>query len=138
MLNPPTGTADVVVSFPATTGTAIDNRHAAAFVMFGAAQSAPEAVTTAGGDPGTDPTATAITPLTTGGMIVDVMTRGNTGSFVTTQAGQTERFDLSCTSSSSATSTKPVTSGGQSTSLGWDHSNPNRYAHSLAAFKPAP
>jgi len=138
LLNPPTGTAEVTVNFPTATANQIDNRHAAAFVIFGAAQSAPEAFSTAGGDPGADPTSTPITPLTTGGLVVDIMTRGNTGTFVTTQAGQTERFDLSCTSSSSATSTKPVTAGGQSTSLGWDHSNPNRYAHSLAAFGPAP
>jgi len=138
LLNPPTGTSNVVVNFPQATASAINNRHAGAFVIFNANQGAPEATATAGSDPGVDPTSTAITPLSTDGLIVDVITWGNTGSFVTTQAGQTERWEQSCTSSSSAASTKPVAAGGQSTSLGWDHSNPNRYAHSLAAFGPAP
>jgi hypothetical protein len=127
----------VVVTFPTTTGTSIDNRHAAALVLFAAAQQIPQATVTAGADATTDPVNTAITPLTIGGAIVDIMTRGNTGSFVTTQSGQVERFDLSCTSSSSATSTKPVAAASQ-TMLGWDHTNPNRYAHSLATFGPAP
>jgi hypothetical protein len=138
LLNPPTGTANVVINFPTTTASAIDNRHAGALVLFNAAQHTPEATASAGVDANTNPVNTAITPLTTGGLVVDIITRGNTGSFTTTQAGQVEQWDLSCTSSSSATSVKPVTAGGQQTLLGWNHSNPNRYAHSLAAFGPAP
>jgi hypothetical protein len=136
LLNPPTGTANVVVTFPATTGTAIDNRHAGAFVLFAAAQQAPEAIASAGANTSADPVNTGITPLTVGSTVVDVMTRGNTGTFLTTQSGQIERWEQSCTSSSSATSTKEVTGTGQ-TLLGWDHSNPNRYAHALAAFAPS-
>ena len=136
LLNPPTGSANVVVTFPATTGTAIDNRHAGAFVLFAAAQQAPEAIATAGANTSADPVSTGITPLTVGAAVVDVMTCGNTGTFLTTQSGQIERWEQSCTSSSSATSTKEVTGSGQ-TLLGWDHSNPNRYAHALAAFAPS-
>lgn len=136
LLNPPAGTANVVINFPTTAAGAIDNRHAGAFVLYNAAQQAPEATATAGANATTNPVNTAITPLTGGGIVVDVITRGNTGSYTTTQSGQVEQWDLSCTSSSSATSVKQVTSPGQ-TLLGWSHTNPIRYAHSLAAFAPS-
>ena len=133
----PTGTANVVITFPtAVANTPIDNRHAAAFVLTGAAQEAPEATATAGLDATTDPVNTNITPLTVGSLIVDVFTQGNTGTMVTTQSGQTERWEQSCTSSASAGSTKAVSSAVQP-ALGWDRTNPNRYAHSLAVFKAA-
>jgi hypothetical protein len=138
LLNPATGTADVIVNFPVTADPSpINNRHAGSFVLYNAAQQAPEVTATAGANATTNPINTAITPLTANGIVVDVMTRGNTGSFTTTQTGQVEQWDLSCTSSSSATSVKPVASPGQ-TLLGWSHTNPTYYAHSLAAFRPAP
>ena len=129
----------LVITFPATTGTAIDNRHAGAFVLFDAAQQAPQVTATAGANTGTNPVNTNISPSTGGSMIVDVSTRGNLGSFTTTQTGQTELWDQSCGNlgSSSAGSVKPVAAAGQTT-LGWSHTNANRYAHALAAFAPAP
>ena len=66
LLNPPTGTANVVIDFPTTTGGGIDNRHAGAFVMYNAAQQAPQAIATAGGNAGTNPVNTVITPRAPG------------------------------------------------------------------------
>jgi hypothetical protein len=138
LVNPPTGTANVVINFPTATGTPIDNRHAGAFVIYNAAQKAPEAVVSTGSTAATNTVNTNITPLSVGAIIVDVLTRGNTGTFTPTQtaSGQIARWQASCTSSSSATSTKQATSTSQ-TALGWSHSSPNRFAHALAAFAPA-
>jgi hypothetical protein len=137
LLSPPPGTANVAVTFPATTGTPIDNRHATAFVLYNAAQRAPEAVAAEGANATTNPIATSIAAASAGAWVVDVVTQGETGTFTPTQAGQVERSDVSCTSSSSAVSTKQAPAPG-STALGWSHSKPRRYAHALAAFAPAP
>jgi len=63
LLNPPTGTADVVINFPTTAGTGtaapIDNRHAGALVIYNAAQQAPETTATAGANANTNPVNTA-------------------------------------------------------------------------------
>jgi hypothetical protein len=133
LLNAPAGTANVTVTFPATVGNSIDNRHAGAFVLYNVAQQPPQAIATAGEDATTNPTSKSIT--TQNAWIVDVITRGNTGTFTPTQAAQTLRWQASCTSSSSATSTKEAPLAG-ATTLGWSHSAPNRYAHALAAFVP--
>jgi len=105
-------------------------------VLFNAAQEAPEVTATAGAEATTNPVNTDITPLTVGGVIVDVITQGNTGTFTTNQAGQTEQWEQSCTSSASAGPVKIVTGAAQTT-MGWSRTNPNRFSHSLATFKPA-
>jgi len=143
LLNPPTGTADVAITFPSTMGDAIDQRQAGAFVIYNAEQQPPE-VTTADGEEGmgiANPASTAINVPTANALVVDIMTWGNVGTFTPTEAGQMERWQQgSCTSSSSATSTREALSAGPLT-LGWAHSSApsagTRQAHSLAAFAPA-
>jgi hypothetical protein len=136
MLNPPVGTGDVTITFPATTGTAIDDRLAGAFVIYNVAQQAPEVTKSAGADALTNPVNTSITTLTDGAWVIDVMNQGGAGTFTTTQSGQTLRWQTSCGSSTLASSTKYARFAG-STTLGWSFSGPKRYAHALAAFKPA-
>ena len=104
-----------------------------AFLLYNVAQQPPQLTKIAGADALTNPVNTSITAPSAGAWIVDVFTQGDPGTFTTTQAGQSERFDVSCVSSSSATSTKPVTSAG-ATSLGWSHTSPRRYAHAMAIF----
>jgi hypothetical protein len=132
--NPPVGTANVTITFPSTTaGNLIDSRQAGAFLLRNVAQQPPQAIKTAGADRTTNPVITSIQTSSSGAWVVDVITQGNTGTFTPTEAGQVKRTEQSCTGSSNATSTKEVAAPA-TTSLGWSHSLPKRYAHSLAAF----
>jgi hypothetical protein len=137
LLNPPSGTADVVVTLPSATSNRIDNRHAGAMVLYDAAQQAPTEIANSGADATTNPVSTSIAIATSRSLVVDVITQGEAGAFLPNQAGQSERWDLSCGSSSSATSTREGALPG-SLLLGWSHSTPKRYSHALAAFRPAP
>ncbi len=137
LLNAPTGTADVVVTFPSATSNRIDNRHAGAMVLYGAAQQAPVSIANAGADATTNPISTAIAIATSESLVVDIVTQGEAGSFAPNQGGQSKRWEASCGSSSSATSTRDAALPGPLL-LGWSHSSPKRYAHALAAFRPAP
>jgi hypothetical protein len=137
LLNPATGTADVVVTLPSATTNRIDSRQAGAMVIYGAAQQAPTAIASAGADATANPISTTIAVATSRSLVVDVVTQGDAGSFVPNQAGQSERWDVTCGSSSSATATREGALPG-SLPLGWSHSSPRRYAHALAAFRPAP
>jgi hypothetical protein len=136
LLNPPAGTANVDVTFPAKVGNAIDVRQAGAFVLYNVAQQAPQATKAAGANATTNPVNTSITTLTANSWVVDVITQGNTGTFTTTQAGQTLRWQQACGPSSAAGSTKEVATAGSAV-LGWSHSRAKRYSHALAAFAPA-
>jgi hypothetical protein len=136
LLNPPTGNANVTVNFPKTVAGSIDNRHGAAFVVYQAAQAAP-VTAGAGAEATTNPVFTALDVGVAGALVVDVITQGERGSFTAQSVGQIERWDRSCSSSNSAGSTVSVTSPGV-VQLGWRHTLPRRYAHSLAAFRPAP
>jgi hypothetical protein len=136
MLAPPSGVADVVIQFPQDTTSAINNRQVGAFVLYGAAQQAPNATATNGADNKANPVSSDILVSAQNAMVVDALVRGNTGTFTTTGAGQVERWQRSCRSSSMATSTLEAGSAGIY-SLGWSHSNPGRFAHALAAFTPA-
>jgi hypothetical protein len=109
---------------------------AGAFVVYNVAQQAPEAVKSAGADALTNPVNTSLTTLTDGAWVIDVMNQGGAGTFTTTQSGQTLRWQTSCGTSTLGSSTKSVSPPG-STTLGWSHSGPKRYAHALAAFAPA-
>jgi hypothetical protein len=106
-------------------------------VLYGAAQQAPEAIASAGADATTNPIVTSIAVTTPRALVVDVVTQGDAGSFAPTQVGQSERGDVSCGSSSSAMSTREA-GGPGSLPLGWSHTSARRYAHALAAFRPAP
>jgi hypothetical protein len=142
LLNPPTGTADVAITFPSTVGSAIDQRQAGAFVIYNAEQQPPEAIKADGaegvGIP--NPSSTAINVLTENALVVDIMTWGNPGTFTPTEADQMGRWQESCSSSSSAMSTREAMSAGP-LPLGFQHSSApsagTRQAHSLAAFAPA-
>jgi hypothetical protein len=136
LLAPPSGTASVVITFPSATSSAIDNRHAGAFVIHGAAQVLPEAIRSVGADAATNPVSTTIAVATSGALAVDILSRGNTGTFTPLAVDQVERFETSCTSSGSATSTKRVTTAG-TVAFTWSHTAPNRFAHAIAAFRPA-
>jgi hypothetical protein len=136
LLDPPAGTANVAITFPATLGTPVDNRLAGAAVLYNAAQQAPEVAAAAGADATTNPITTGIGTFTDGALIVDAVTQGAPGTFTATESGQTTRWQLACGGSALATSTKPTPSSG-AVFLGWSHSAPKRYAHALAAFAPA-
>ncbi len=136
LLNPPSGTANAVINFATNTSGAIDNRHAGAFVIYRAAQQAPVRTASSGADAISNPVLTSLDVPMNGAMVVDVMTQGEQGSYTAQTLGQTERWDRTCTSSSSAGSTYTVTSSGD-VAVGWRHSSPRRYAHSVAAFRPA-
>ena len=81
---------------------------------------------------------TNITTQTDNAWVVDVVGGGDTGSFSTPTNGMVERFDVTSDSSTAAGSTRAVGSA-QQTMISWAHSsaNPNRLAHSVAAFAPA-
>ena len=142
LLNPPTGVADVVVTFPgdlpAETQNMVDNRHAGALVLYNADQTAPVLIATDGAETGANAaTPLSIGPVTPESILVDVYSDGNLGTLAPTEADQIERWEGGCASSVSATSTRSVTSAGSAT-LGWTHSNPRRYAHSAVQFGPQP
>jgi hypothetical protein len=105
--------------------------------LYDAAQQAPEAFASSGADTSADPLSTEIEVVTPNAWVVDAFVRGNVGTFATTRSGQIERWQRSCSSSSMATSTLEADAAGLY-SMGWDHSNPTRYAHALAVFAPAP
>ena len=136
LLAPPTGIADIIVTLPNAFSSAINNRQIGAFVLHGAAQGAPEATVSTGSEMFMNPVASVINALTPGALAVDVFAQGNTGLFTPTQPGQVERWQESCSSSSAASSTLEVQAAGAQ-SLGWHHSNPRRYAHSIAVFAPS-
>jgi hypothetical protein len=136
LLNPPAGTANVTINFPPNGTNLIDNRHAGAFVLYNVAQQAPDATMTAGANATTNPVNTSITTLSPETLVVDVITQGNVGTFTAAQPGQTARWQASCVSSASATSTAEVAVPGSRT-MGWSRTKPNRYAHALAAFRAA-
>jgi SAM-dependent methyltransferase len=115
---------------------AIDNRHAGVFVIHGAAQAAPQATRFVGGNGSTNPLTTTIDPVLPGTPAVDVLTRGNVAAFTPSASGQVERWEQSCTSSGSATSSRSATAN-DTLAFTWSHTDPNRYSHSLAAFRPA-
>ena len=136
LLDPPSGSGNVVVTFSSDTGGAIDNRHGGALVIFGAAQEAPELVRAAGSAVATNPVATAIDVAAPGSLGVDIFSQGNVGSFDVLGANQSERWESSCTSSGSAVSTMSVASPGSAT-FSWTHDDPRRFAHSIVSFRPA-
>jgi parallel beta-helix repeat protein len=139
LLDPPMGTANVEITFPGD----VDQRHAGAVVVYNAKQQQPEATSADGAEgQGIDnPSSTPIGVLTPNALAIDIMTWGNPGTFTPNEVDQTERWQESCASSSSATSTREASSAGPLT-LGWGHSSApsagTRQAHSLAAFAPAP
>jgi hypothetical protein len=137
LIDPPTGVAEVVVDFPQASATnLIDYRHAVAFVLYNTAGLAPESTATNFAPGKTVPVASSITTLTDGSWIVDVISNGNSGAFAPTSASQSERWQASCGTFSGALSTIEATAAGI-WALGWTHSKPGRFAHSIAAFAPA-
>ncbi len=133
LLNPPSGTADVVVTTSYGSGNVRD-LHAGAISLEGVAQQAPEA--NAGNNLiGAGPISTNITTVSDGAWLVDAVTSGNTGYF-TPNSGQTEQHDLSNTTSSHAAGTREVATAG-ATAEQWTHDGANRLAHAVATFAPA-
>jgi hypothetical protein len=127
----------VTITFPATVGPAVAERQAGAFVLHNAAQTAPQTVAAFGKDETAATVTNAIAVHTAGAVVVDTITQGNAGAFSPRQAGQGERLDVSCGTSSTASSTRAVAAAG-TVAMGWTHSNPRRWAHALATFAPAP
>jgi hypothetical protein len=130
LLNPPVGTATVSVSYA---GTIIDV-HGGAISIYHAKQQAPENVSSnslLGNPPSIN---TGITTLTDNALIVDTITSGNSGTFSTTEPGQTERFESVGSTSATAGSTRMASTAGL-TSMGWTQAA-NRFAHVLAVFAP--
>jgi hypothetical protein len=127
-------TRDVVITLDGT----VNERHGGAYVLTNVDQAPPEAVNSVGYEPAVDPVNISMTNLTDGAWVVDIHTANVIGDAVTTQAGQVERFDQSCNSSSSQGSTQVATAG--VATLGWDHSSAFllRNIQSLAAFAPKP
>ncbi len=137
LLNPPATTADLRIEFPTTDNSAINNRQAAALLLYNAAQLPAEALGSAGADPSAADVTNGITPLTPGALVLDIISQGNTGDFTPASATQSLLWKQSCGSSSSAASFKTPVAASSQLQMGWSHSRPNRYAHSLAAFAPA-
>jgi hypothetical protein len=129
---PPAGTYPVQVTYSGT----IDYRNAGCISLGYVAQQPPEAVKT-NTVLNNDKITTSITTLTNNAWVVDAVGCGNSGTYVTTQAGMTERWDVNSGSSTGAASTTPVPVAGP-VSVGWDYSGTgNRQVHSVAAFAPA-
>ena len=136
LLDPPTTTADVEIEFPTAAGSKVNNRQGGALVIYDAAARAPEVTATAGFEGAVSPVVTMITTLTDGSMVVDVVADGNEGVHSVVEPAQAMLWQSSCGKSSSASSTLEVPVAGAA-KLGWEHDNPRRYAHALAAFAPA-
>ncbi len=136
LLSPPPGTADVAVTFPSNAGDQIDSRHAGAVVLYNVEQQEPEATESNGANATTNPVNTNVTTLADNAWVVDVFSQGNVGVASTTQADQVGRWQESCDTSGSATSTQEVPTAGVTT-VGWDYTRPRRYAHSVMVVAPA-
>lgn len=121
---------NIVVTLTGST----DNIIGGSIFLTGTDVGAPEATNT-NTNTGATPITTAITTLTNGSWLVDVVGCGNTGTF-TAGGSQTERLDLSAASSSGAMSTKNVATAGAS-SMTQTHTGSNRMAHAVAAIKPS-
>src|SRR4029079_8579789 len=112
-------------------------RFGAAYVIAGAAEQPPEATAshasqTAGASPSVD-----VATFTPGAFVADVALVGNTGSFTPQAPGQTELFDLNCSGASAAGCAIDASTPGI-IDADWQHTTPNRFAQSIAAFAPAP
>ena len=80
---------------------------------------------------------TNITTLTDGAWLVDVVGSGDSGSFAP-GGGQTERWDRSNFTATSASSTKVVPTAGPDSMTQTHSTTSNRHAHLVASFAPAP
>ncbi|MHC4738551.1 MAG: beta strand repeat-containing protein, partial [Planctomycetota bacterium] len=130
LLNPDSGTDTVTVTYSAP----VTSRCGGTISLSNVKQQTAEAVATSANE-STNNISTNITTQTDGAWVVDVVGCGSSGSFTTTAAGMTERFDVTTIDSSGAGSTKPVASAG-STTMSWEHTGANRMALSVAAFAP--
>ncbi|MFQ5553113.1 MAG: DUF2341 domain-containing protein [Thermoplasmata archaeon] len=129
---PPAGTYTVSV-----TASLAENIQAGAISVTGAAQQAPEATANSGdGQAGDDWIETQITTSTDGAWIFDVVGSGSPRTF-TPNSGQTERFDVTGSSSGTAAGTKEVATAGTEVINWTTDGTSNRISHSLAAFAPA-
>ena len=135
LLNPLTGTANIAIDH------LVGSDHVAVggISLANVKQEAPEA--TAHGWVTADPTtiSTAITTLTDGAWVVDVVgDGGNVTARDPNAVGMVERWDENANSSGGAGSTKPVATAGVTTNT-WDmNTGGNRLSHSLAAFAVVP
>jgi hypothetical protein len=136
LLDPPSGTDNVTVTFPSATPDAIDNRHGGAIVLYDAAQDAPDVTLGVGSSEAADPVTTVIADAIPGSVGIDVITQGADGEFRALAAAQVELWEASCTSSGSAMSTQSVRSDSD-TVFSWSHSDSSRFALAIATFRPA-
>ncbi len=136
MLAPPAGTGNVVVTFPSAAGGLVDNRHAGAVLIHGAAQRAPDVTRSQGSSWAKNPATLSVPVPTAGSLVLDIVSQGNTGEFTPLGDAQIEHWDVACKSSGSAVSTHEVPQA-ESVTTSWDHSDPRRFALSAASFAPA-
>lgn len=130
LVNPPTGSNTVSVSFAGST----TDLNVGAISLYNVAQTAPEA--TASNQATGNPTSitTNITTLTNNAWVVDAAHSGNTGTF-TAGPGQTQRFSRDGSTSALTASTKLVAGAGLTSMQ--ESQAANRLSHVLAAFAPS-
>ena len=133
LLAPPTGDHDIIITWAGD----VSHRSGGAISAYNVKQQAPEASNTSSENSGND-ISTSVTTTTNGAWLFDTVGAGSQGEddFETTQSGQQVRYTTETDSSSAAGSTKLVPTAGSS-SMGWEHDNPSRLAHVVAAFAPA-
>jgi hypothetical protein len=130
---PTAGTHTVQVAFQ---GAVLDASAGAVSLRY-VRQGPPEAaVTNIVADPGATSIMTQITTLTPGAWLVDVVGSGDPGTFTSTAAGMTQRWQELASSSDAAGATKLVQTPSLAT-MSWNHSTQKRMTHSVAAFAPS-
>ena len=136
LVNPPVGTANVVVDFATATNDPINNRQVAALVLNGADSSGPDSTDVFGAEPIDSAFARSLSVTRPGSVAIEIPTYGNVGDHAAL-SGQTVQAIMSCGSSSSVIATTNFLTGGASESA-WGHSSPNRVAYSSVIWGPAP
>jgi len=131
---PAAGTYQVSISM---TNTGTDNINGGAVSVFDAGQSGPEANNGQGNATSGSSVQTSITTSTNGAWCFDAVGSGNAITFTVQDAEQTQRWEVTASSSGGAGSTEEVATAGTE-DLGWTFdATSNRDAHSVAAWPPA-
>ncbi len=134
--DPTVGTASITITLD---GALSNGAECGAVSLFGVKQAAPEAVAIANAAGSGGTYSLAITTLTAGAWLVDVVNNGTGGSsFTATATGMTEQWDRNGGGQMAAAgSTREVAAAGTVINT-WTTAGTSRKAHSVAAFAPAP
>ncbi len=135
LVDPPSGTGDVLVSMAGAIGNGMRARQGGAFVLYNVAQRSPAYVLARGMDSDLDPVITEVTTESPGAWVVDVISQNKNGSFLPLVLRQTIRWQGDCGNASTAASTMTVATPG-SPRLAWTHDDPRGFSQAVAVFAP--